>query len=62
MLEAGPGTALDKQQTLSSVGRKGQAPDVEHVYESLQRWKFDFNSASQTEYGGSGSDNAVWYT
>eukprot|EP00959_Pyramimonas_sp_CCMP1952_P423207 8864954-Pyramimonas_sp.AAC.1 len=39
-VEAGPGTAADKDHVLSAV-QKGKAVDKAHAYEELQRWKLN---------------------
>ena len=41
MIDAGPGTAKDRTNTLNRVGSKGPAVPVHQIYVRLQRWRFE---------------------
>ena len=43
MVDAGPGTESDRAFTLNSVVSKGPAVAVQHIYETLHRWRFNMN-------------------
>ena len=41
MIDAGPGPAKASASTPNSVGSKGPAIAVHHIYERLQQWRFE---------------------
>ena len=57
MIDAGPGTATGRSNTLQSVGTKGPSAPVHSIHDRLQRWRFEMVRLSSL--GGGAPDPSV---